>query len=122
MTVMERRIARRVEVIIPFWLIPAVERGDDVLAADLENISVSGAFFTTRATLNIGARLRMVLNLGLGRPESERLLVVGVGRVIRTQPGRHNGEFGVAATVDRYYNLQPGSVALQPFEKLLAVN
>jgi hypothetical protein len=117
---LERRISRRIVSPLTFWIWPSAASTADAIPAELEDISASGVYFWAEKPLEMAAPLRMILSLQMGRPQTEPVVVVVSGKVIRLDAPRDDGHHGVAATVERYHVLEPGATLPQNLQHLVA--
>jgi hypothetical protein len=106
---LERRISRRIASPLTFWIWPSTARTADAIPAELEDISASGVYFWAEKPLEMAAPLRMILSLQMGRAQSDPVVVVVSGTVIRVDAPRDDGHHGVAASIERYHVLEPGA-------------
>jgi hypothetical protein len=68
----------------------------------------------------MGMPLQMMLSLQMGRPQTEPVVVVVSGKVIRLDAPRVDGQHGVAASVERYHVLEPGATPPQILQRWAA--
>jgi hypothetical protein len=117
---LERRIARRIASPLTFWIWPAAAGTADAILAELGDISANGVYFWATRRLEMAAPLRMILLRQMGRPKAESVMVVVSGKVIRLDAPRADGNYGMAARVERYHVLEPGATLPHDLQHLVA--
>lgn len=115
---LERRISPRIASPLALWILPPDDTSDPI-PAEMTDISARGIYFWSKGPLEIAAPVRMVLSLQMGRPQTEPVVVVGEGKVLRLDAPREDGQHGVAASVERYYVLEPGAMVSQRLQSLI---
>jgi hypothetical protein len=116
---LERRISRRIASPLTLWIL-TLDEASDPIPAEMTDISARGMYFWSKGPLEIAAPVRMMLSLQMGRPETEPVVVVGEGKVLRLDAARADGQHGVAASVERYYVLEAGAKVSQKLQSLIA--
>jgi hypothetical protein len=95
----ERRSRSRIAVELPVAI--KLSEGNLQLTGNTRDLSSSGIFFYTQATISEGSELEMVLILPPELTQGEKRWVCCQASVIRVEDKNQGREFGVAAQIRR---------------------
>lgn len=98
----EQRKNQRFDLQLPLKVIKAGSKALAV-AAQTRNISSSGVLFSCDSDVDVGESIEYVLALPTKSPNSEKVNLRCVGKVVRFEPPANAFDSqGVAATLERY--------------------
>jgi PilZ domain len=105
----ERRRARRYEVYLPLQVCTSRQRPADFQTAQLRDISRSGIYFHSGASLEPGASMELTFALPTERDRGTSVLVRASAKALRVSEikGELTPIYGVAATIDRIDFVRP---------------
>lgn len=105
----ERRLAQRYEMFLPIEVSASQDSRREALTARLRDISSHGIYFRSDSEIAPGTELVFSISLPAELSDDLRVLVRGVGRVLRVDELADLPEriFGIAAAFDRLDIVSP---------------